>query len=168
LCGWSEPHPEAPGRALEEPEPPRRQALKLVGALLIAYGGVTISRARADRNDALAFASGSLDDVLKALDAAPLPDPQISLVVPDLVENGAVVPVEVTSRLPGPQSIFVISEANPFPLVVRFFIPEGTDPFVATRIKVARSCNIYALVEADGRFHSAMKATQVTRGGCGA
>jgi sulfur-oxidizing protein SoxY len=75
--------------------------------------------------------------------------------------------VEVTSEVAGSQTIFVFSEANPFPLVARFFVPEGTDPYVSTRIKVAGSCNIYALVQADGRFFSAVKSTTVTVGGCG-
>jgi sulfur-oxidizing protein SoxY len=92
----------------------------------------------------------------------------ISLDVPDFVENGAMVPVEVTSRLAGAQDIYIISESNPFPLVARFSLPEGTEAFVATRIKVASSCNIYALVHSNGQFLSAMKATTVTVGGCGA
>jgi sulfur-oxidizing protein SoxY len=61
----------------------------------------------------------------------------------------------------------LFSEANPFPLVARFFVPEGTLPYVSTRIKVAQSCNIYALVECEGRHYSAVKATTVTVGGCG-
>ena len=78
------------------------------------------------------------------------------------------VPVEISSRLPGPQDIYILSESNPFPLVARFSVPEGTDAFVSVRIKVASSCNIHALVHIEGRFLSAVKATTVTVGGCGA
>jgi sulfur-oxidizing protein SoxY len=77
------------------------------------------------------------------------------------------VPVEIASQLGGPQTIFVLSEANPFPLVARFFVPDGTLPYVSTRIKVAQSCNIYALVQSGARYYSAVKATTVTVGGCG-
>jgi len=165
MCAWSAPHPDT-GRA-GQPAPTRREAMKYLGAALLACGLAPSARTLAARNDEIAFAAVNVDGVLKALDAEPVPDSQISLLVPDSIENGAVVPVEVTSHLAGPQEIFVISEANPFPLVARFLIPEGTEPFVSTRIKVAQSCNVYALVQSGGRFYSAVKATQVTVGGCG-
>ena len=78
-----------------------------------------------------------------------------------------VVPVEVTSHLPDAQSIYLISESNPFPLVARLDFPEGTVPYVATRIKVAQSCNIYAVVRTGNQLVWTSKATQVTIGGCG-
>ncbi len=145
----------------------RRQALKCLAGVLLALRLPQSRAAQAARDDEAAFGAGSLEGVLRALGANPAPSEQISLMVPDLVENGAVVPVEISSRLSGSQEIFVISEANPFPLVARFSIPEGTDAFVSTRIKVARSCNLYALVASDGEFYSAVKATQVVTGGCG-
>jgi len=158
MCGWFVPRPDASSR---------REALRLMVAALIAAGLQPWPSARAAENLALAFASGSLEGALSAPGATLDPSPEIHLTVPDFVENGAVVPVEITSQISGPQTIFVLSEANPFPLVAKFFVPEGTLPYVSTRIKVAQSCNIYAVVKADGRYHSAMKATTVTVGGCG-
>jgi len=115
-----------------------------------------------------AFGAGSLTEALRLLDADPTPSADIMLNVPDFVENGAMVPVEVLSRLPGVQDIYILSESNPFPLVARFSVPEDTEAFVSLRIKVASSCNIHALVHSAGRFFSAVKATTVTVGGCGA
>jgi sulfur-oxidizing protein SoxY len=148
----------------------RRAVLKGLAAAVVACGCRPIVPAMAAAGNAgpPAFGAGSLAAVLTALDAAPQASADLSLEVPDFVENGAVVPVTVTSRFGGAQEIFIISEANPFPLVARFAFPDGTLPFVATRIKVARSCNVYALVHTDGRFYSAVKATEVTVGGCGA
>jgi sulfur-oxidizing protein SoxY len=145
----------------------RREALRLMAVALVAAGVLPWPAVRAAENDAMAFGSGSFEGALSALGATLDPSPQIQLAVPDFVENGSVVPVEVTSQLSGPQTIFVFSEANPFPLVARFFVPEGTLPYVSTRIKVAQSCNIYALVQAEGRYYSAVKGTTVTVGGCG-
>jgi sulfur-oxidizing protein SoxY len=48
-----------------------------------------------------------------------------------------------------------------------FMIPEGTEGFVSTRVKVGQTCNLYAVVKANGRFYSAMRETKVTLGGCG-
>jgi sulfur-oxidizing protein SoxY len=166
MCAWFVPHRDHRADA-GAPARTRREALRFMGAALLASGMVPWPEARAAENDARAFGSGSFEDALNALGAALDPSPQVRLTVPDFVENGAVVPVEVTSEVAGSQTIFVFSEANPFPLVARFFVPEGTDPYVSTRIKVAGSCNIYALVKADGRFFSAVKSTTVTVGGCG-
>jgi sulfur-oxidizing protein SoxY len=115
-----------------------------------------------------AFDAGSLTEALRLLDADPTPSADVLLTVPDFVENGAMVPVEVLSRLPGVQDIYILSESNPFPLVARFSVPEDTEAFVSVRIKVASSCNIHALVHSAGRFLSSVKATTVTVGGCGA
>jgi len=152
----------------------RRQALRVCGRVLIGAALLPALRLRAETAPAIvsatksAFGAGSLAEVLRLLDAHPIPSDDILLNVPDFVENGAMVPVEITSRLPGAQEIFIISEANPFPLVARFAVPEDTDAFVSTRIKVASSCNVHALVHSGGRFLSVVKATTVTVGGCGA
>lgn len=175
MCDWFAPRPDAPTAAglfaadLAD-RPPwsnRREVLRLMAAALVAAGALPWPAARAAENDALAFGSGSLEGALSALGATLDPSPEIRLTVPDFVENGSVVPVEITSQLSGAQTIFLLSEANPLPLVARFFVPEGTLPYVSTRIKVAQSCNIYALVQANGRYYSAVKATTVTVGGCG-
>jgi sulfur-oxidizing protein SoxY len=171
MFGWSAPHAEtAPTEAAYRAT--RRRALTLCARALVAAALLPIARLRAEPAAATAgkspFGAGSLEEVLRLLDAHPIPSGDISLVVPDFVENGAMVPVEITSRVPGAQDIYIISEANPFPLVARFGVPDGTEAFVSTRIKVASSCNVHALVQSGGRFLSAVKATTVTVGGCGA
>lgn len=151
-------------------ELPRREALRLFGMLLAGGALLPLSAAWADAgsDESAAFAAGTLAKVLAALNARPEVSDAVRLSVPDFVENGAVVPVEVTSTLTGSQQLYLISEANPFPLVAQFRFPEGTEPYVSTRIKVASSCNIYAVVKSQDRYYSAVKATQVTVGGCGA
>jgi sulfur-oxidizing protein SoxY len=151
----------------------RRRALVLFGGGLLGAALIPTVRLAAAEQAGLpgaksVFGAGSLAEVLRMLDARPLPSDDISLRVPDFVENGAVVPVEIESRLSGVQDIYIISESNPFPLVARFSVPDGTEAFVSTRIKVASSCSIHALVQSNGQFFSAVKATTVTVGGCGA
>jgi sulfur-oxidizing protein SoxY len=144
----------------------RRRVLMVLGRTLCCAALFPALRVRAQTKSA--FDAGSLAEALRLLDARPTPSDDIALSVPDFVENGAVVPVEITSRLPGAQEIYILSETNPFPLVARFSVPEGTEAFVSTRIKVASSGNVHALVHFEGRFVSTMKATTVTVGGCGA
>ena len=146
----------------------RRQVLKHGAGLLAALLACgllpeRIAMAAADQ----AFDAVTFDDALKSLGGVTQDSPQLTLAVPNLVENGAFVPVSVTSRLPGTQEICIVVELNPNPMVARFTILEGTDPFVATRVKVGQSCNIYAVVKAEGKLYSSMKHTDVTIGGCG-
>ena len=58
-------------------------------------------------------------------------------------------------------------EMNPNPLAAAFAIPKGTEPYVATRVKVAQTCVIYAVVEANGKLYKSGRETKVTLGGCG-
>jgi len=127
----------------------RRRALRVFGRALLAATLIPALRLRAETAPAAlnaikpVFDAGSLAEVLRLLDASPVPSDDISLIVPDFVENGALVPVEITSRVPGAQQIYIISEANPFPLVARFSVPDGTEAFVDThqgREQLQRAC----------------------------
>ena len=82
-------------------------------------------------------------------------------------ESGAVVPVEVTSRIPGTQSISIIAEKNPFPLVATVDLAGGSEPYTYVRIKMGETSHVRAIVKADGRFYTAAKEVKVTIGGCG-
>lgn len=115
-----------------------------------------------------AFESRTLEDVFKALGIGqPQQSTDITLKAPDIAENGAVVPVEVESRLPGTRSIVIVVEKNPHVLSADFSIPEGTEPFIATRVKVAESSNVHAVVKTDAGAFYATKLVKVTLGGCG-
>ena len=86
---------------------------------------------------------------------------------PDIAENGAVVPIGVTSSVPKTEQIAILVEKNPNMLAATFDIPAGTEPTVTTRVKMGQSSNVYALVKADGKYYVAQKEVKVTLGGCG-
>ena len=91
----------------------------------------------------------------------------IQLKAPPIAENGAVVPVMVESKLPNTQTIAIISEKNPHALSAAFHIPEGTEPYVLTRVKIAETSKLYALVKTDKGFFYTDQLVKVTLGGCG-
>ena len=64
-------------------------------------------------------------------------------------------------------AIAIMIEKNPNTLSATFEIPDGTDPFVTTRVKMGETSNVYALVKADGKYYHAVKEIKVTIGGCG-
>ena len=92
---------------------------------------------------------------------------KVSLDAPEIAENGAVVPISVSTTLPDVTSISIVVSANPFPLAANYTIPAGTAAMVANRLKMAKTSNVIALVEAGGKVYSATKEVKVTVGGCG-
>ncbi|TEA77131.1 thiosulfate oxidation carrier protein SoxY [Allopusillimonas ginsengisoli] len=150
----------------------RRNVLKLGTVLSLA---VTAGILRPEQAWAVqqewnegAFSATSVDDVIKAFggDQAAESD-KIKLVAPDIAENGAVVPVGVTSDLPNTTQISILVPNNPSTLTAHFDIAEGTMPDVATRIKMGGTSDVYALVKADDKFYTVHKEIKVTLGGCG-
>jgi sulfur-oxidizing protein SoxY len=115
-----------------------------------------------------AFSQKKEPDAVKALygKTAQASD-QIKLDAPEIAENGAVVPITVTSTLPGVTSISLVVAENPFPLAASYTIPAGTAALVASRLKMAKTSNVIALVESGGKLYSATKEVKVTVGGCG-
>ena len=146
----------------------RRTVIKTTSALgtLVALGLITTQQAHAavDRAD---FEVKSLADAIKAIGGTAATSDLVSVVSPDIAENGAVVPVGATSKLPNTTEIYLIVEKNPTPLSAAFFIPAGTAADVQTRLKMGQSTNVVALVKADGKLFTATKETKVTLGGCG-
>ena len=140
------------------------QITALIG-LMVTTGLISQSQAQ-DWNKA-AFDGKSLDDVMKALGASGFEKSNaITLNATDIAENGAVVPVGVVTSLKATQMAILV-EKNPSALAAQFFFPEGAQPFVTTRVKMAQSSNVYGLVKADGKWYVASKEVKVTLGGCG-
>jgi sulfur-oxidizing protein SoxY len=77
------------------------------------------------------------------------------------------VPFAVESRIPNTQSISLLIEKNPNVLAADFRIPPGTDPWINTRVKMAQTSRVIALVKADGKYYYNAKEVKVTLGGCG-
>lgn len=114
------------------------------------------------------FESKSSTDALKALGVtAATPSRDIQITAPEIAENGAQVPVTVTSRIPNTQSISIVVDKNPFPLSSTFEFSNGAESYVSTRLKMGQTSNVVALIKADGKFFTATREVKVTIGGCG-
>jgi sulfur-oxidizing protein SoxY len=149
----------------------RRDFMKLTGVfgLLAAAGLLTTREALAQQQawNKAAFETKSVADTYKVLGGTPAESADISITAPDIAENGAVVPVSVTSKIPNTQAVYILVEKNPNMLAAGFNIPQGTEPNVATRIKMGQTSNVYAVVKAGDKFFVASKEVKVTLGGCG-
>ena len=116
-----------------------------------------------------AFSQKTEAAAIKTLFAGKTPEAsdKVSLDAPEIAENGAVVPISVTTTLPGVTSISIMVAGNPFPLAARYAIPPGTSAAVANRLKMAKTSDVTALVEAGGKVYGTTKEVKVTVGGCG-
>jgi sulfur-oxidizing protein SoxY len=136
-------------------------------SVLAAAGIIAPGMALAEWNKT-AFDAKSMADTLKALGAAaPAESKDVQVTGPDIAENGAVVPVGVTSTLPNVTMVAILIEKNPNALSASFNLPAGTEANVQTRVKMGQTSNVYALVKSDGKFYMANKEIKVTLGGCG-
>ena len=125
----------------------RRNVLKsgsgaaLLG-MLAAAGIINPGMALADWNKA-AFDAKSMADTLKALGVAGTTDSKdVQVTGPDSAENGAVVPVGVSSTLPNVSMVAILIEKNPNALSATFNLPEGTEANVQTRVKMGQTSNV--------------------------
>lgn len=143
----------------------RRGFMKLAGTVM-ALGMLPLKVLADFARPKEAMAATDLAGVFASLGSAQDSD-QIVLETPDIAENGAVVPVTVSSAIPGTSKIYVVVEKNPNPMAAAFMIPAETEAFIQTRVKVAQTCPIYAVVEANGKLYKASRETKVTLGGCG-
>lgn len=146
----------------------RRAVIKVLiqGSALLG-AGVFMPRLALAAWNKNAFAEDNQAGAIKMLlGAQPVVTDQVVLKAPTIVVDGAAVPVSVTTSLANVESISVFVEANPYPLVAEFIIPEGTEASVSTRIRMHNSSAITAVVKADGQLWSASQDTKVSPDGC--
>jgi sulfur-oxidizing protein SoxY len=91
----------------------------------------------------------------------------ITIKAPPIAENGAVVNVAVSTKMNNVESISLLVEKNASPLAASFNLAAQTEPFVKTRIKVAKTSSVIAVVKSGGKLYSAGREVKVTIGGCG-
>ncbi len=147
----------------------RRETLKQSAILLglLATTGLFPQYALAYNKSA--FEAKSLAEVMKALGATPpVESKEVTIGGPDIAENGAVVPLTVSTTLAGVKHLLILVEKNPSALVALFNVTDSVDANFATRSKMGQSSDVYAVaVMNDGKAFFAKKEVKVTLGGCG-
>lgn len=148
----------------------RRETLRqsAVVAGLLASTGLFPQMAQAAWNKN-AFDAKTVAEVAKAFGAgAPAESKDVVLTGPDIAENGAVVPLAVSTTLAGVKHLLVLVEKNPNTLVAKFDVSPEIEANFSTRAKMGQSSDVYAVaITADGKALFAKKEVKVTLGGCG-
>jgi sulfur-oxidizing protein SoxY len=115
------------------------------------------------------FMSGPLEQTLRQIQngKAIVETNKIELNIPEIAENGALVPITVTSSLTDIKTLSIIVEQNPVPLILQAQLSPNLMPFLSARLKVASSSFVFVIAEADKVCYSVKKKVKVTIGGCG-
>ena len=147
----------------------RRQTLQrsaAVAGLLASAGFPQFAHAAFNKN---AFEAKAIQDAVKAAGGASLIESKdVTLTAPDIAENGAVVPMGISTALPGVKHLLLLVEKNPLALVAIFQSNESLENNFLTRAKMGQTSDVYAVaIMADGKALWAKKEVKVTLGGCG-
>jgi sulfur-oxidizing protein SoxY len=147
----------------------RRQTLQrsaAVAGLLASAGFPQFAHAAFNKS---AFEAKAIQDAVKAAGGASLIESKgVSLTAPDIAENGAVVPMGISTALTGVKHLLLLVEKNPLALVAIFQSSEALENNFLTRAKMGQTSDVYAVaIMADGKALWAKKEVKVTLGGCG-
>jgi sulfur-oxidizing protein SoxY len=152
----------------------RRLVLRGAGSVALAGLGVVLFHATAalaaanDKYPEEAFKQKNGKEAIKLLYGRTAePSDKIKLDAPEIAENGAVVPISVSTSLADVTTIALVVPENPNVLAAYYKIPQGTMPNVSNRLKMAKTSNVIVIVESGGKLFSATKEVKVTVGGCG-
>ncbi len=87
--------------------------------------------------------------------------------LPRVAENGAMVPITVNSSIKNVEKISILVEKNPSPLSAEFYLSPAVKPHVSARLKMAKTCDVIVIIQANGKFYRTSQSVKVTVGGCG-
>jgi len=147
----------------------RRAVLKSVLMAFAAGSGILASARAFSAWPKAAFVSKTQADILQSLYASGelISSEDIVIKAPQIAENGASVPVNISTDMDGVESITIIVPGNPQPLAGTFDHGPGALGYVSTRIKMGKTSDVIAVVKSNGKLYTAKKTVKVTLGGCG-
>lgn len=97
----------------------------------------------------------------------------IKLEVPEMAENGTMVPITVEVESPMTEashvrSVYLFALDNPVPQIGTYtFTPASGKAAISTRIRLAKSQDVIAVAEmSDGSVHAAKAPVKIMIGGC--
>ena len=92
---------------------------------------------------------------------------KVKLKAPSIAENGAIVPINVSTTLDNVESIMIFVENNPQPLSSGYQLTSLAQPSIGTRLKMGKTSNVMAAVKSGDKIYTSTQEVKVTIGGCG-
>jgi len=146
----------------------RRNFLSLgLGALAVSMAPSTLSAINFRDTKPKAWTATKVDEAINEIfGSSKLSEGKIKLKAPDIAENGAVIPVTISTKL-NAKTVAIFQDANPETAVAVFTVPENGIIDYSVRIKMAKTGTVTVVADVDGKLVSASKLVKVTIGGCG-
>ena len=116
-----------------------------------------------------AFEATTIDAAIKALygNTAGVVSKDVTIKAPLQAENGAVVPITVSTTLSNVESIGIVVEKNATPLTANVALSNGASGYFSARMKMGRTSDVKVFVKSGGKLYTASQQIKVTVGGCG-
>ncbi|QWF69904.1 thiosulfate oxidation carrier protein SoxY [Methylomonas paludis] len=116
-----------------------------------------------------AFSTGSYQATLYSLfgEQTVAVSDLVKLQLPAIAEDGAVVPITISSDLDNIEHIWILVEKNPTPLAAELVLTSPALAFMTTRIKMAESCAVVVVVKTPALLLMNQQWVKVMQGGCG-
>jgi sulfur-oxidizing protein SoxY len=92
---------------------------------------------------------------------------EIEIKAPSRAENGAIVQVEINSRIPNTEAIAILVDKNPTALIGNYMFNHEALPSFVTRIKMAETSDIKVIVKSGNQYFTAKRLVTVLENGCG-
>ncbi len=148
----------------------RRRVLRFLAGMVALMGfGTQLSAAQRKKSVESPLPADGLQQTLATALGGQhwKPSSSVTIELPQIAENGAIVPITIASLLPGTRRILLFAEHNPKPLLAEFEFASGADPWVSLRVKLNQSGPILAIAESNSEFFGARVEVTVMQGGCG-
>ncbi len=148
----------------------RRIFLKgtITTGIVVAIAGLLKPRTAFAAWPDIAFSKKSLLEAMQALGmTATNESSDIKINAPKIAENNASIAISISTSISDIEKISIFVEQNPHPLVASFNLLSNCKGFVSCRIKMDKTSDVVAVVEAQGKFFSSRKLVKVVTGGCG-
>lgn len=141
---------------------------------LIAGASVSLLALLIAPYTAWADAKAVEQELQKLSGGKPMAEGRVKLDVPQIAENGLVVPLSIEVESPMTEAdyvknVHVFADGNPVPHVASYhFTPSSGRASASNRIRLAKTQNLIVVAEmSDGSLHTAKAEVKVTIGGCG-
>lgn len=142
-----------------------KKGISIVGGIAACSGIKAALAARVAEH----FAGDRFDRVVTRLfgTQAIVDSDQIELNLPEIAENGAVVPLTISSELEGIERFYLLVEKNPTPLAAEFELSGSALAYVSARIKMASSCHVIVIAKCSEQLLRTKRWVEIGQGGCG-
>jgi sulfur-oxidizing protein SoxY len=148
---------------------PRRIFCTQILKVLLGFSAVFASRTGRTQWIQAYFSPSVFADSFKAFygNQAIIDSTDIQLKLPASAENGAVVPITISSDLEQISQIAIWVEKNPTPLAATVQFSSNASIYLTARIKMAESCNVIVIAKQGERLLKTQQWVNVMQGGCG-